>query len=83
MAAIKSVERSLEERDRLADKIFLRRVKPSLAQADLGKYVAISINSEDFEIDADEHAAITHLLDREPGADIWLLRAGEPATYRI
>ncbi len=67
----------------MADEIFHRHIEPILAPHDRGKYLAISIDSENYEINSNEHAAMTRLLDREPHANIWLLRIGEPATYRI
>jgi hypothetical protein len=63
--------------------IFERRVRPSLRPEDEGRFVAIDVETGDFEVDADDYAAVTRLRSRQPGADVWLMRAGYPTTYRI
>jgi len=75
--------------DRLADEArrgqeaFDRHVKPKLRPEDDGKFVAVDIQSGSYEIDADDYQATGRLMNRIPGARIWLLRAGQPTTYRI
>lgn len=75
--------------DRLADEArrgqeaFDRHVKPMLRPEDDGKFVAVDIQSGSYEIDADDYQATGRLMKRIPGARIWLLRAGQPTTYRI
>ena len=54
-----------------------------LRPEDDGKYVAIDIETGDYEIDADDYAATGRMLARRPGARLWLMRAGYPTAYRI
>jgi hypothetical protein len=75
-------KRSREEVAKLGQEIFERRVKPNLTLEDDGKYVAIDIASEEYEIDADDYTAVMRLHGRKPGAEVWLMRAGYPAAYR-
>jgi hypothetical protein len=75
--------RSPEELARLAADLFDRRVRPSLRPADAGKFVAIDLTTGEFELDTDDYAAVSRLRARLPAADAWLLRAGEPTTYRM
>ena len=78
-----------EKSDRLADEAirgqeaFDRYVKAHLRPEDDGKFVAIDIQSGRYEIDADDYLATGRLMAELPGARIWLLRAGQPTTYRI
>ena len=48
-----------------------------------GNYVAVAVESGDFEVDADDYAATGRLLARRPGARLWLMRTGPSAAYRM
>jgi hypothetical protein len=74
---------SREELARRGDDAFARLVRPALQPDDDGKFVAIDVESGSFEVDADEYAAVTRLRGRVPDAQVWLVRAGYPATHRI
>jgi hypothetical protein len=75
--------RSLEEIDRLGTEVFDRRIRPALRPEDDGKFIAIDVDSGDYEIDEDDYTAITRLEARKPAAEVWLMRAGFPATCRM
>jgi hypothetical protein len=75
--------RDPEELARLGVETFDRRVWPTLGPGDQGKFVAIDVETGDFEVDADDYAAVTRLHARLPGADLWLGRVGQPAACRI
>ena len=72
-----------EEIARLGQEIFERRVRPQLKPEDDGKYVAIDIATEEYEVDSDDYAAVMRLHGRAPGAQVWLMRAGFPAAYKL
>jgi len=74
---------TLDELAKLGDEIFERQIKHSLRPEDEGKFIAIDVDTGDYEINNDDYAAITTLLSRKPVADAWLMRAGYPAAYRI
>ena len=74
---------TLEELDRLGEEIFDRRVKPTLRPEDHGKFVAIDVDTGEYEMDEDDYKAVMRLLERIPAADSWLICAGYPTTYRI
>lgn len=74
---------SLEEFARRGQEIYDRAVKPTLQPGDMGKFVAIDIESGSYEINKDGLVAGDRLYERHPDAQIWLMRAGEPATYRM
>ncbi len=75
--------RTLDELAALGGDIFERQVQPTLRPEDDGKFVAIDVETGDFEIDEDDYAVIARLRARKPAADVWLMRAGSPTTYRI
>jgi hypothetical protein len=68
---------------RRGQEIYDRVVKPNLRPEDLDKFVAIDIDSCNYEIDRDDFTATERLLARRPAARIWLMRAGRLAAYRI
>ena len=74
---------SPEDLARLAADVFDRRVRPALRPEDDGKYVAIDVGTGDYEVDADDYAAVTRLRSRRPAANIWLERAGHPTAYQL
>ena len=76
-------KRTLDELARLGGDIFDRQVRPALRPEDDGKFVAIDVETGDYEIDEDDYATVARLRSRKPAADIWLMRAGYPTTYRM
>lgn len=67
----------------IAAELMARVVGPSLCSEDDGKFVAIDLGSGEYEIDADDYAAVSRLRARLPTANVWLARAGSPATCRL
>src|SRR5438105_3277073 len=55
--AMAATKRNLDELAGLGGAIFDQRVRPSLRPDDNGKFVAIDVDSGDYEIDADDYAA--------------------------
>ena len=75
--------RTLDELARLGGEIFDRQVRPALRPEDDGKFVAIDVETGDYEIDEDYYAAVARLRSRKSTADIWLMCAGYLTTCRI
>lgn len=73
--------RSLEELARLSSEIFSRHVRPMLGAEDEGKFVAIDLQTSDYEIDDDDYEAVARLRSRRPSAEVWLERVGHRTTY--
>jgi hypothetical protein len=80
---VPTTKRTLDELANLGRDIFDQQVRPLLRLEDDGKFVAIDVETGDYEIDEDDYTAVTRLRLRKPTADIWLMRAGYPTTYRI
>jgi len=73
----------IEEFRRRGMEVYDRNVRPALRPEDADKFVAIDIESGGYEMDADDYAATERLLAHCPDAQIWLVRVGQPAAYRI
>lgn len=67
---------SKEEFARRGDTIYERDIEPHLKPDDHGKYVAIDIETGEYEIDADEMVAGDRLRARIPDPQTWLRRVG-------
>jgi hypothetical protein len=80
---VPTVKRSPDELARQGQDIFDRLVRPQLRGEDEGKFVAIDVDSGDFEINTDDYSAVTRLRGRRPTGDVWLIRVGSPTTYRM
>ena len=78
-----TTKHSLDDLARLGGQIFDRRIRPALKPEDHGRFVAIDVDSQEYEVDEDDYEAVARLRARQPQADIWLMRAGFPTTYRM
>ena len=74
---------SPEEFSRRSTEIYDRDVRPALRPEDDGKFVAIDIDSGDYEIHPSDLEATERLRARQPQAQMWLCRVGRKAAYRI
>ena len=72
-----------EEFARRGDAIYERDIRPNLNRSQKGQFVAIDIESGDYEVDADELAASDRLQARMPSAQIWLRRVGSRYVRRF
>src|SRR5437016_13107288 len=72
---------SKEEFARRGDAIYEKDIRPKLAPKDVGKFLAIDIETGEYEIAADEMKAGDKLLARLPEAQIWMVRIGYAATH--
>ena len=75
--------RPLDELARLGSEVYDRKIRPTLRPEDDLKYVAIDVETGEFEIDPDDYTAVMRLRTRLPEADIWLERVGWPAAVKI
>jgi hypothetical protein len=74
-------KRDSEEIAKIGQEIFDRVVRPKLTPEDDGKYVAIDIATERYEIDESDYKAMVRLRGEQPPARIWITRIGQP--YRM
>ena len=77
-----ATNRTLDELAGLGGAIFDQTVRPALRPDVDGTFVAVDVETGEYEIDADDYAAVARLRSRQPEADVWLMRAGYPTTYK-
>ena len=75
--------RTPEELARLGSEVFERRVRPMLRPEDDGKFVALDVQSGDYEVDEDDYAAVSRLRASNPAAEARLSRVGQPTAYKM
>jgi hypothetical protein len=71
-------QRSKEELCQLAEDVFNRQIRDKLTHEDPDKFLAIDVNSGEFEVDSNGLAAIMRLRERLPHPEVWLRRVGSP-----
>ncbi len=59
------------------------RIRPQIEEGNLGKVVAIDLETGTFEMAADTLQASEQLLVRCPGAQTWFVRIGSDDLFRI
>jgi hypothetical protein len=74
---------SKEEFARRGDEIYERQIRPKIEPTNKGKFVAIDIDSGEFELADDELSACDRLLARRPDAQTWLVRVGFRSVHRF
>jgi hypothetical protein len=74
---------SKEEHARRGDDIYERHVRPHVEAGNLGKIVAIDVDTGAFEIAEDTLTASQRLLTRYPDAQIWCVRIGHRGVHRF
>ncbi|MGL4555461.1 MAG: hypothetical protein ACRC33_30195 [Gemmataceae bacterium] len=74
---------SFEEFGRRGQEIYDRVIKPTLRPEDENKFVAIDIETADYELDPDDYTACERLRSRLPESQMWMMRVGHSAAYRL
>jgi hypothetical protein len=72
---------SKEEFAKRGDAIYDKQILPKLTRKQVGKFLAIDIETGEYEINADELRAGNKLRRRIPEAQIWMVRIGYRATH--
>ena len=74
---------SKEEFARRGDALVESKVRPHLTAADQDKFVAIDIETGEYELDKNEMKAADRLRRRVPNAQIWLVHATQGYLHRF
>lgn len=69
--------------DRLAVDMYHRLILPTLRSEDYGKYLALDLDTREYEIGTDDLGVTERLHARVPGARVWLFRVGSPTVDLI
>ena len=81
--AKRRVPRTKDEWARRGHAKYLRRILPKLKREKKGRFVAIDIDSPDYEVADDVLGACDALLARRPKARIWLEKLGYKTSMCI
>lgn len=63
--------------------LYEREIRHRLGSDARGKFLALDIESGEYEVDADERAAVQRIRAKHPDAVLYLLRIGQPTAYRL
>lgn len=74
---------SAEQTARRGDEIYERMIRAQVEATNRGKVVAIDIDSGAYAIGENALAASERLLDERPDAEVWCVRIGHRALYRL
>jgi hypothetical protein len=74
---------SKQEFARRGDAIYAKDILPKLTAKDVGKFLAIDIETGEYALASDEMKAGDQLLRRLPEAQIWMVRIGYTSTRRF
>ena len=72
-----------EEFARRGDAIYEGVIQSQLKPNDDGKFIAIDIDTSEYEVDTDELTACDRLRARLPESQIWLVRIGSRSVHRF
>jgi hypothetical protein len=74
---------SREEFARRGQEIYDQIIRPTLRPEDENKFIAIDIESGNYEMDPNDYTAVERLYKRLPDAQPWLMRVGHKAAYSV
>lgn len=74
---------SAAETVRRAEELYERRLRSQVEAGNLGKYIAIDVDTGQYQIGDDYHAVARQMLDHNPAAALGVLRIGHRAVGRI
>ena len=63
--------------------IYNEQIKPLVEPTHKGKFVAIDIDTGEYEIDPRDATACQRLRNRLPSANLFAVKAGHPAAYHL
>lgn len=71
---------SKEEFAKRGDAIYEKDILPKLRAKDVGKFLAVDIETGEYALASDEMKAGDQLLRRRPEVQIWMVRVGYTST---
>lgn len=82
---IRKFKYTQEEHARIGDEIYENKIRPLVEEGNKGKMVAIDIDSGEYEMgNYNDMIECAHrLFDRNPEAQIWMVRIGHDAVHRL
>ena len=75
---------SAEETQRRGEELYATKLRQQVeTEENIGKILAIDVETGDYEIDADEIAAVHRALAKHPDAVLWAIRIGYNAVHTL
>jgi hypothetical protein len=74
---------SNEEIATRAEKLYEQEIRAKVEAGNVGKYLAVDIETGDYVVDEDEMNVIKRAMEKHPGGAFHLLRIGYPTMGRI
>jgi hypothetical protein len=75
--------RTSEEIVRLGEERYQRELQGKVEPLHEGKFLVLDVDTGDYEIDADEVAALRRAMARRPDGARFIKRIGYPAAHRL
>jgi len=63
--------------------LYDRSIRENVEAQARGKFLALDIETGEYEIDADERVALERARTKNPDAALYLIRVGYPTAYRL
>ena len=76
-------ERTTEEVARRGEELYERSVRARVEPENDGRFLALDVESGDYELADEALAATARLRERRPGAVAYLVRVGRPAAFQL
>ena len=80
MAQSTTASRSLGDR---AEELYNARIRNELRDEDLGKFLAIEVNTGEYEVGDDALSAMTSVHERIADAEVFLMKHGSMHAYTL
>lgn len=63
--------------------LYNQQIRAQVEPEHRGKFLVLDIETGDYEMDADRHAALNRAEARHPGGQLYILRIGYPTAINI
>jgi hypothetical protein len=74
---------SIEEIVQRGEQIYQRDIRDQVEAQNTGKFLVLDIDTGEYEIDADELAALERATTKHPDGARYILRVGYPTAHRL
>jgi len=72
-----------DEISRRGQILYDQQVRSKIADCEKGKFLVLDIETGEYEIDADELAAVQRAKTKHNDAALYMVRIGHPTAYRL
>lgn len=83
MCGMEGERHSAQEVARRGREFYERSVRREIEGGQEGRFLALDVESGDYEVGDEALPTSARLRERKPGAVLYLMRIGRPAAYRL